>query len=293
MLLTALGRMYWGSRGKPDGNSRWIVCGISLALAMLVNAQEPAKQRLSFEVASVKLSDPGSKRSGLSVRSGNDLSVQKWPLRNLIKFAFSLQDFQLAGAPKWVNTDDYDIIAKAPRDEFLLTLPTDSRLMTEDQFRVRGERLRERVRSLLAERFALVVHHELTARTVYRLEVSKAGSKIVQVLKPGDRQGIDDSRPGHAQAYAATMDMLSHTLSTALGTIVTDETHLDGQYDFLLDWVPENDVMNPATDDSQHTSISGPSLFTAVQQQLGLKLVPQKGTVDLLVIDRVSRPSEN
>jgi uncharacterized protein (TIGR03435 family) len=248
-------------------------------------------QSLSFEVASVKPAAPDAERSGLSTPNANDLNVESWPVRNLIKFAYSLQDYQLIGGPKWLDTDRYDITAKAPRDEPLLRLPADPKERTAEQLKTRGDRLRERVRWLLADRFGLVVHRETREHTVYVLEVAKNGPKMKLVTTPGEMQGLSEWRLGRIKGTAADMDILAHFLATAVGTNVSDNTGLKGMYDFTLDWTPDSDA--PSPDGEPAPPPMGPTLFAALQDQLGLRLRPVKGSVEVMVIDQAKRPAAN
>ncbi|SPE43122.1 conserved hypothetical protein [Candidatus Sulfopaludibacter sp. SbA3] len=200
----------------------------------------------------------------------------------------------MAGGPKWIETERYDIVAKAPRDEFIVRLPEDPRAISDDQIKTRGERLRERVRSLLAERFGLVVHPEARRQTIYLLTVARSGPKVKPVTVPGDQQGLADKGPGHVQGFAATMAMLSHRLATALETAVLDKTELTGMYDFVLDWTPDAGAASPSgLEPVQMAASAGPTLFTALQEQLGLRLEAAKGPVGVVVIDQVNRPSAN
>jgi uncharacterized protein (TIGR03435 family) len=273
---------------------RLSLAGLGLALLPLATAVEPpASNRLEFEVASIKLADPGAKRSGLSARNGNDLLVENWPIRNLIKFAYSLQDFQLAGGPKWIESERYSIVAKAPRDESILKLPEDRSLMTEEQFQTRGERLRARVRSLLADRFGLVLRNETRSATVFRLVQDKGGAKVKLVEKPGERQGVVDNGKGRIEGIATTIEMFAHDLSTIMQSPVRDETGLTGKYDFVLEWAREEEKAVPIGSDSASPDNSGPSLGSALRGQLGLRLYPERGSVDVVVVDQITRPAAN
>jgi uncharacterized protein (TIGR03435 family) len=260
---------------------------VSGCLGFLCYAQAP--RPLVFETASVKPADPNAKRSGIQVRNGNDLNVENRPVRNLIKLAWSVQDFQLAGRPGWLATDRFDISAKAPRDESIVHWPTDPHDITDELLNARSEHLKVRLRSLLTERFDLAVHHESRETTVYLLGVSKSGSKMKEITTPGDKQGLADNGKGKLQGYAATMSQLAHALATALEQPVEERTGLNGTYDFALEWTPDSLM----TEDRSTSAAIGPTVFSALQNQLGLKLESSKGSADFLVIDRIKRPSEN
>lgn len=216
------------------------------------------------------------------------LRVTNVPLRNVITMAYGIRDFQLSGGPGWIGTDRYDITAKPERVESV-GAAADPMQMTDEQRKVRDEQWKTRVRKLLAERFGLVVHTETREAPIYLLTVAKTGSKLKEVTPvPGANQGTSGGR-GRSQGMAAPVVLLTNTLSNILGRTVVDKTGLTGKYDYLLEWSP--DVA--AADATDAAAGSGPTIFTAVQEQLGLKLESSKGPVDTIVIDHVDRPSEN
>ena len=254
----------------------------------LALAQAPAKP-LQFEVASIKPSSPDAHGSSMLTDRVGGLNVENMPLRALITNAYGIRDFQLSGGPGWIATERYDIIAKPEKAES--AAPPELNKMTEDQRKSRNEEWSERVRSLLADRFGLVVHKETKEQPVYVLTVAKGGPKLTVVTTPGDRQGISGNR-GRTQGFAATIAMLANNLSSTTGRPVVDKTGLTAKYDWVLEWTP--DV--PATQNaeaSQSVDSPGPTIFTALQEQLGLKLESSKGPVENIVIDHVDRPSAN
>jgi uncharacterized protein (TIGR03435 family) len=160
-------------------------------------------------------------------------------VRNPITLAYSLRDFQLVGGPGWINTEGYDVVAKASSDE-VAAAPGDPQPNGEsiDQRRLRFDRVRERLRWLLADRFGLVVHHETRDQPVYLLTLAKNGPKLKAVPAPDGPPRKEEGR-GHAQGFAAPLDMLVATLSNATHRTVVDKTGLTGRYDFVLDWTPD------------------------------------------------------
>ncbi len=257
-------------------------------LAGLSQAQSQTRP-LEFEVASIKPSNPTARGSSIMTDRTGGLTATNVPLRNIITSAYGLRDFQLTGGPGWVGTDRYDIVAKPSRSENTpaaapMDLPDDQRKISEDQWK-------ERIRSLLTDRFGLVVHKETKEQQIYVLTVAKGGSKLkaVPTPGPGKNQGMRSDR-GRSQGMAAPMWMLANTLSSNTGRPVVDKTGLTEKYDFTLEWTP--DVAAAENPDSA-SSGSGPTIFTAVQEQLGLKLESTKGPVDIYVIDKVDRPSAN
>lgn len=168
--------------------------------------------------------------------------------------------------------------------------PTEPNSMTEAQRKTFSERVRERLRTLLAERFGLVVHRESKDLTVFFLTVAKGGPKMKTTAPDDTRQGMRGSGRGHTQGYAVTMERLAAYLGTISGRPVVDRTGLTGKFDWILDWAPDSPAPG---DDSAVTPPAGPTVYTAVQEQLGLKLEPGKGSIESIVIDRVTRPTEN
>jgi uncharacterized protein (TIGR03435 family) len=222
-----------------------------------------------FEVASVKENKSGDNGIGTYPPRGQTYSVRNVPLALLIENAYAIQDYQLSGAADWVKNTRYDINAKAA-----ISL----NLAAAQPF----------VRTLLEDRFKLRVHHETRQGPVFKLEVAKGGSK----LRP-------DGNPGTGNLYLQRtisvhdtgMAQFAYLLTMYLRVPVLDDTGLMGTYGFKLEWAADAAPMQDGND--LPLDPGGPSIFTAVQEQLGLKLQPAKGPVDYLIIDHVERPSEN
>ncbi len=213
---------------------------LAIATATLALAQtRDFESKLKFEVASIKPADPNAKSSSSSRDAGEGLNITNVPVRNLITLAYNLRDFQLVGEPGWINTEGYDVVAKAPPDE-VHAAPSDPQANSEsiDQRTRRFDRVQERLRGLLADRFGLVVHHETRDQTVYVLTLAKNGPKLKLVPMPEGPPRKEEGR-GHAQCFAAPIDMLVTTLANATHRIVVDKTGLTGRYDFVLDWTPD------------------------------------------------------
>jgi bla regulator protein blaR1 len=246
-------------------------------------------QAAKFEVAAIKPSSPDAHGSSIMTDKVGGLNVTNMPVRALIKSAYGIRDFQLFGAPGWVGTERYDIIAKPERLPSVAE-PPDIQSMTDDQRKVRDEQWKSRVRALLADRFGLVVHTETKEEQIYVLTVAKGGPKLTIVSVPGTRQGTSVNQ-GRIQGFAGYISSLVTNLADVVGRPVVDKTGLTGKYDYVLEWTPDM----PATglDAPQSVDSPGPTIFTALQEQLGLKLESSKGPVDTYVIDKVDRPSEN
>jgi uncharacterized protein (TIGR03435 family) len=184
-------------------------------------------------------------------------------------------EFQIIGAPHWVKSDRYDISAKADGDPQVREMPA-------------------LVQRLLEDRLQLKYHWETRESAVYHLVVSKAGK--LRDSEPGGCPPTADApcgalrnSPGNTKGYHLTAADLAGSLSLFLGRFVLDKTGLIGKYDISLQWTTERiQLQSPAG-----AAESSPSIFTALQEQLGLKLEASKGPVKTLVIDHVERPSEN
>lgn len=203
----------------------------------------------------------------MNIDAHGTLTVVNQPLRRLITYAYDVRDSQLTGGPGWVDTDLYDIAAKDSPD---------------DEAASRDPGGREKIRSLLSDRFGLVVHRETKMQNVYRMVVAKDGVKMSPVEAPGKQRGIYGGERGHIQGFAATTEMLAHELAGITGRIVIDNTNLTGMYDWTLQWATETDDATAA-----------PAIFTALEEQLGVKLETVKAPVVVIVVDHVNRPTPN
>ena len=260
-----------------------------------------------YDVASIKPNKSGSNIVRMMIRP-DGLSAMGGTLRMLIENAYEIQYFQILGGPKWINSDRYDIEAKmdSAQMERLKTL-------SPDESRLESKRM---LQALLADRFQLVVHRETKELPGYALVIAKGGSKLHEA-KPGDTypNGIKgpEGQPGTGlmlmggnggpvTGQGISIEHLARLLSQQLGRTVVDDTGLMGNYDFTLQWTPDDRAgqMPDASqgggarsDDAPPPDSSRPSIFTAVQEQLGLKLESRKIPVEMLVIDHVEAPSEN
>ncbi len=269
------------------------VCTLATMAFTFPAAAQPAAKPVKFEVASIKPSDPNAKGSSIMTDKVGGLRGENMPIRALVTMAYGIRDFQLSGAPGWLSTERYDIAAK-PEAVEKAPEPPDPHDMTDDQRKIRDEQWKERVRDLLAVRFGLVIHKEVKEEQIYHLVVGKGGSKLTEVTTPGPRQGMS-MNTGRAQGFAAPMKMLADNLASTVGRPVVDMTGLTGKYDWKLEWTPDPGIAIPGPNTSQQQPVDapGPTIFTAVQEQLGLKLETARGPVDTWVIDKIEHPSQN
>jgi uncharacterized protein (TIGR03435 family) len=234
-------------------------------------AQEP--QRPVFEVASVKPSQ-SDERPRLGVSPGGRLNVTNATLKYLIQFAYTVQDYQISGGPPWMRSARYDIAAKFD--------PLSSRSPDPRINRAHDALM---MQTLLADRFQLKLRLETKVLPRYTLVRARNRPKLRDNGKPAQLTDVRISGgTGRIAAQKATMPLFAEVLSQALGRLVLNETELNGNYDFSLEWSPDAQPDFDAT---------GPSIFTALQEQLGLKLESNKGPVEMLVIDHAERPDAN
>jgi uncharacterized protein (TIGR03435 family) len=272
---------------------------LALAIAPSIRAQSQqtagASSSPSFEVASIKPSRSGDGRTRIMF-SPDAFTVEGLSAKTLIGLAYNLRDFQISGGPGWIDSERYDINAKMdePTIESLRKLPP-------EQAR---EQRRLMLQSLLAERFQLKVSQSSKELPIYALVVAKSGAKLSESAAPPAGSGPTGQRtmmrlePGQLTATAISISALVDRLSLEVGRKVVDKTGLEGRYDFTLHWTPEQQAPlggpgNGSEGAPPSSDSSGPSIFTALQEQLGLKLESAKGPVETIVIDRIERPSAN
>lgn len=192
-----------------------------------------------------------------------------------------------------MSSDRFDIEAKSADGADM-----DIRKMSEAQRNEFEKRIQLKLQSLLADRFNLAIHRESKEMPIYELVVAKGGPKLAPAAADDGKgpRGMR-MRPGQFEGMGATLPMLAQTLSDATSHKVIDKTGITGSYDFKLDWTPEPGQMAPPPGPENETlpppDPSGPSIFTAIEEQLGLKLQATRGPVEVIVIDRVEKPSAN
>lgn len=242
---------------------------------VLANAGVAAQaQATSFEVASIRPSPPGTRGTYVNLPPpGREFTTKNVPLATLIQVAYHIQDYQLSGGPGWMASDPFDIAAKADHD-------------------VDRAEIRRMIQALLADRFKLTVRRETKELPVYDLVVAKSGSKL-----PESREGDGGFRWGGGRINGRMVSMTDfvEVLSASMGRPVLDRTALTGRYDVKLQWTPEHFVSHegPGVKNEPQPDPDGPSIFTAIQEQLGLKLEARKGPVETIVVERAEKPSEN
>ena len=235
----------------------------------------PPPPAYGYDVASIHRSAPRSD-NGWTWEAGpqGGLKTTHTTVLGLLKLAYQVQDYQIIGAPGWTSSERYDITLTP-------TTPDIAELQTFNATEAaRRNRNWQRLQAVLRDRFGLVLRAETHELPVYALLQARNGVRLSRADGKGSSFRV--SGPGNLTATAQLIGRLATFLSGELGRPVNDETGLDGQYDFKLEWTPDSD-----------TSGTGPSIFTALTDQLGLRLESKKGPVQVYVIEKVERPSEN
>ena len=216
---------------------------VAAALAARVSAQDRPSARV-FEVAAIKPHNPADTGGGFSFQHGR-LTVSNTFFKILVMSAYDVKDFQIFGGPNWIDSERFDILARAPDD-------SDHR------------DLNPMLQALLADRFKLALHRETRETSVYSLVLAKNGPKFQRSAPDAQRS----MRMGPAGMSATKMSIhnFADTLSGYVRRSVIDKTGMQGDFDFKFDWSPQDP--------------NSPSIFTALQEQLGLKLQAEKGLVE-------------
>jgi uncharacterized protein (TIGR03435 family) len=262
-------------------------------------AQTPSNT--AFEVASVRPNKTGDGRVMVAMQPGGRFNASNVPARMLLRQAFNVQDFQIVGGPDWLESDRFDVVAKAPDGEFTIDI------------------MRPMLQSLLVERFKLAFRRENREMPIYALMKARSDGRLgpnltasaVDCAARGRRGGGPPPAPpqpgqkmecgfmmgaGRMNVGGMPIGQLAVALSPILGRIVVDKTGLTGNFDFELTYSREGlaafAVSGPPLIDAPPppNDPNIPTLFTALQEQLGLKLDAQRGPVDVVVIDRLEQP---
>jgi len=253
------------------------LCGVVLAIAGLAHSQSTAPPTSEFEVATIK---PSSSEPG--PRWFRFIDAHRWTafnqtLKQCVAQAYGIPAELVSGGPAWVDSDRYEIVALEPGDS-----------------RPSAELNMLRFRSLLADRFRLRFHRERKRMAVYNLTVGKSGPKMTEsTLAPEKGNLLIGPSPRGGPllpARSVTMGRFASALQDILDRPVIDRTGLTKRYDFDLEFSPEGTHLAPPGESARH--VDSPDIFTAIRQ-IGLKLEPADGEVEVMVIDHVEKPTGN
>jgi len=256
--------------------------GLALSIALLAPTaalwSQPAGNTDRFAVATIRPSRPEETLS--IVVSGRRFSTTQASLKDLITYAYMLHSRQITGGPAWLETDKFDVVAE-----------------TDNNDRLKQPEARKMVQQLLADRFHLGFHRDRKELSIY--EIVSANEKPKLVKSPGDSNGfgtVGFPTLGEMVVKNATIAEFANFLKRyVLDRPVLDESGIEGSYEFKLEWTADESQFIGRTIQipAPSRSVEPPDLFTAVHQQLGLRLVAKKGLAPVLVVDRVEKPTEN
>jgi bla regulator protein blaR1 len=295
------------------GLSAIVAVDLPIPARLRAQTQAPAADASAnpvFEVASVKQNRSGEGFIRVGMAPGGRFTATNVPLRQLILMAYQVQPFQIVGGPSWIASDRFDIVAKAAGD------------MPPSAPGVVGP-MQLMMRTLLGDRFKLTLHNEQKEMPIYTLVLAKADGKLGPQLRQSTTDCASIMRaaaqrggpppppsfsepmqcgmrvfPGALSAGGFPLSQLAQFLSSTVQRVVVDRTGLTGNFDLNMTWTPDQMPQGrgdppPGAPPLPAIDPNGPSIFTAVQEQLGLKLESTKGPVDVLVIDRAEHPSED
>jgi len=260
-----------------------------IAIGLIGIALYAQSGRREFDVASVRPSKEGVGGGGGLARTPGGLTATGYEFRNLLEMAYQTRQIEFARVPDSLRSARFDITAKASG-------------------RISGDQYWEMLQTLLEDRFKLAYHRETKDAQVYALTLAKRGGDLGPKLSrskdpdcPVNPDGANfcgvNPRPGLISGQRVPMTRIARELSPFAGRPVLDETRLTGAFDFQLTWTPDQSLSNGDGDKLNKAGITidpiGPSFFSAIQEQLGLKLESKKGQIEILVIDRAEPPGEN
>jgi len=275
----------------------------ALLFTLLLGHLQAGQAPLAFEAASVKLNTSGGWRREMGPAPGGRFTATNTFARDLIAFAYGVsQDsvsFRIVGGPKWIDDDRFNVVATVAGPWTF-------------------QQMREMVRTLLADRFRLAAHAETRELATYALVVvpnqparlrrsavdeaaCQARREAIQRREPVPPPvagappicGTGRTNPGTITAVGGSMSSLATSLGQFVGRPVSDRTQLTGLFDFELNWTPDTIPQLPPDAPPLNIDPNGPSIFTALQEQLGVKLESTRGPVDVVVIDSVAHPTED
>jgi uncharacterized protein (TIGR03435 family) len=275
-------------------------CLVGAGAVVFAGAQQTTPT--TFEVATVKANKSGDTNGMLRRMPGGRMTATNMPLRQTIVFAYQLAPYQLVGGPGWISTDRFDIVAKIDGDPQPVAPGAGI------------DPMQLALQALLVDRFKLKVHRETREMDIYALVMAKPGGSPGPALKPTTQDCAAQAAaarrggpppgppkpgdpfcgifggPGRLRFGGLPASQLATALGGQSGRMVVDRTGLTGSWDFELNFAPEQRGQAPGAD-APAVDPNAPSFFTAVQEQLGLKLESTKGPVEVLVIDSVEQPT--
>lgn len=243
----------------------------------------------AFDVAAIRENQSDHTARSHIISSPNDgrFTAINVPLKMLIQFAFGIPESRILDEPGWINSTKFNIDAKADS-----SIDDQMRVLSSNEGKAQKRLM---LQALLADRFQLRVHTEARDLPMYVLVVAKSGPKFLELKANGT---TIDGGNGRIQVQGGenTVALFAEQLANSLGRPVVDQTGIQGRYNIALQWASDDGAATKLGGTQVGTAavdLPGPSIFTAIQEQLGLKLESRKGLVQVLIIDHIDKPSEN
>jgi len=255
-----------------------VVLGCSLP--RIFHAQTALDAAPQFDVAAIHPHNPEPHERSHIVSENGRFTTINVDLKSILQWAYDLPESRIVGGPSWLGSARWNIEASS-----------DSALETQKEYDhdAAREQKRRMVQAMLAERFHLAVHRETRTLPMYELVVAKGGAKFLDAKAEGSKFDRWNGRL-EIQGGDNTVAVLAAQLAEVVGRVVVDKTGIAGRYKLALTWTPDDRAAPPSGEPPVE---SAPSIFTALEEQLGLRLVSAKGPVEVLVIDRVEQPTGN
>ena len=248
------------------------------------SAQTPA---YTYEVVSIHKADSAERNSGFGPGAQGGLHARNDTTMQLLTFAFNVHEYQLVDVPGWAKSDRFDIQLTPDRAE--APLPDRASHAELDGWLTRN---RQRLQAVLRDKFGLVIRNETREMPLYALVVAKGGHKLSAPADPSRGINFNINNGQQINARSSTMKMLADSLSMLMGRFVRNETGIEGSFDFKMEFSRDSTGADPVPS-AESAGDGRPSIFTALTEQLGLRLEPKKGPVPILVIEKLDHPAEN
>lgn len=251
-----------------------------------------AQTTYRYEVVSIHRAEPGQTSSGFSPGPQGGMRARNVTALQVMAFAYSLPDYEIEGAPGWAKSERFEITFTPEKTEIVPDRET-PRPALEGWL----DRQRQRMQAVLRDRFELAVRRETRELPMYALVAAKSGHKLSAPAHPERTQTMNINNGQTLIATTAPLKALAEALSMILGRPVRDESGIEGTFDYRMEWQPDPGMplsrRAGSTEEGSGADPARASIFTAVTEQLGLRLESKKGPVPVVVIEKIERPSEN
>jgi bla regulator protein blaR1 len=259
---------------------------VPITIGILHAQTLPPSPAYGYEVVSIKPSSPSQGGSQFSPGPQGGLRIQNFTVLQMLTFAYDARTYQFVDVPGWANSEHFDVEFTADKPDAAPSHP-----MSVHEMEAQLGRQRQRLQAVLRDRFGLVLKAETREFPIYMLTVAKGGSKLLPTKTP-DRSSVA-AGASHFVATAEPVSALRNFLSAILGRFVRDETGLTGEYDFEVRWTPDPTQTYRGTEPVNADDSHAVSIFTALQEQLGLKLEATRGQVPVFVVEKITKPNAN